>query len=102
MEAVIKLTALSKDYFKVGWNNFDLFIVVLSLPDLAIYFGKLEDVPGVSQLAGIVKIFRLVCDRSFLSTLVSSSKCSHCEIIYQNKADFIRFLLLTDEGSISK
>lgn len=57
---MIKLTALSKDYFKIGWNNFDLFIVILSLPDLAIYFGKIGDVPGVSQLAGIVKIFRLV------------------------------------------
>lgn len=63
MEAVIKLTALSKEYFSVGWNNFDLFIVILSLPDLAIYFGDLGNVPGISQLARIVKIFRLVCHR---------------------------------------
>ena len=62
MEAVIKLTALSKEYFSVGWNNFDLFIVCFSLPDLIIYFvPKLESVPGMSELGGIVKIFRLVC-----------------------------------------
>lgn len=66
MEAVIKLVALSKEYFSVGWNNFDLFIVVFSLPDLVIYFGKLDNVPGVSELSGIVKIFRLVSPPNML------------------------------------
>lgn len=60
IEAVIKLFSLSKDYFSVSWNNFDLFIVIMSLPDLIIYFGDVGDVPGMSQLAGIIKIFRLV------------------------------------------
>lgn len=63
---MIKLTALSKDYFSVGWNNFDFFIVILSLPDLAIYIGQFGDVAGVSDIAGVVKVFRLV---SFLSVV---------------------------------
>lgn len=60
MEAIIKLTALSKEYFKVGWNNFDLFIVICSMPDLIIYFGNFGNVAGISSVSGIVKIFRLV------------------------------------------
>ena len=61
LEAVIKLTGLSKQYFSVGWNNFDLFIVILSIPDLFIYFGQVGNVTGVSELTKIVKVFRLVC-----------------------------------------
>lgn len=61
MEAVIKLIALSKEYFSVGWNNFDLFIVIFSLMDIVIFFGfNGQDINGLTALTGLVKIFRLV------------------------------------------
>ena len=48
LEAILKLAALSKDYFGNGWNIFDLVIVVASLLDLA-----LEGVDGISVMRGM-------------------------------------------------
>jgi len=48
LEAVLKLTALSKDYFASGWNIFDLIIVIASLIDLSV-----ESVNGISVLRGM-------------------------------------------------
>lgn len=48
LEAVLKLMALSKDYFASGWNIFDLIIVVASLIDLSV-----ESVNGISVLRGM-------------------------------------------------
>jgi hypothetical protein len=52
LEAIIKILALSSQYFKSGWNNFDLFIVVISLVDLCL-------INQASDL-GFLKAFRLV------------------------------------------
>lgn len=51
-EAVLKLLALSKEYFESGWNIFDLIIVIASLVDLSV-----ESINGISVLRGM----RLVC-----------------------------------------
>ena len=48
LEAVLKLAALSREYFGNGWNVFDLVIVVASLLDLG-----LESVDGISVLRGM-------------------------------------------------
>ena len=47
-EAILKLAALSKEYFANGWNIFDLVIVVGSLLDLG-----LEGVDGISVMRGM-------------------------------------------------
>ena len=47
-EAILKLAALSKEYFGNGWNIFDLVIVVASLLDLG-----LESVDGISVMRGM-------------------------------------------------
>lgn len=60
VEAVIKLTAFSKEYFSVRWNIFDLVIVILSLPDLVLFSLNEESTAGFAEVARIVKIFRLV------------------------------------------
>jgi len=57
-EAIIKLTAQSREYFNVGWNIFDLVIVGFSLLDM-ITLG-LNDVEGLNQITRIIKILRLV------------------------------------------
>ncbi|XP_055956481.1 sodium channel protein 1 brain [Patella vulgata] len=51
LEAILKITAFSKYYFKSGWNVFDLVIVIASLIDLG-----LEDIDGLS----VFRTFRLV------------------------------------------
>lgn len=48
LEAVLKLAAMSREYFGNGWNIFDLVIVVASLLDLC-----LEGVDGISVLRGM-------------------------------------------------
>ena len=62
VEAIIKLTALSKEYFSVRWNIFDLVIVSISLPDLIIQFLQVDtlQVPVLDEVAKIIKICRLV------------------------------------------
>lgn len=47
-ECCMKLMALSKDFFKCGWNIFDLIIVSASLLDLIF-----ELVDGLSVLRGL-------------------------------------------------
>ena len=61
-EAILKLAALSKEYFANGWNIFDLVIVVASLLDLG-----LESVDGISVMRGM----RLV------SLIMISHPCHH-------------------------
>lgn len=47
-ECIIKLMALSKDFFLCGWNIFDLIIVSASLVDIIF-----ELVDGLSVLRGL-------------------------------------------------
>ena len=51
LEAVLKLSALTRHYFKNSWNIFDLVIVVISILDMT-----LTTVDGLS----VIRIFRLV------------------------------------------
>ncbi|XP_046574320.1 sodium channel protein 1 brain-like [Haliotis rubra] len=51
LEAVLKLYALNKYYFKSGWNIFDLIIVIASIIDLGF-----EEVDGLS----VFRTFRLL------------------------------------------
>ena len=59
LEAILKLAALSKEYFGNGWNIFDLVIVVASLLDLG-----LESVDGISVMRGmrLVSTIFVQCD----------------------------------------
>lgn len=59
-ECIVKLMALSKDFFLCGWNIFDLIIVSASLVDIIF-----ELVDGLSVLRGL----RLVCVHMRHSTL---------------------------------
>lgn len=60
-EAVLKLLALSKEYFASGWNIFDLIIVIASLVDLSV-----ESINGISVLRGM----RLVSMQHFAKITV--------------------------------
>uniref|UniRef100_A0A1I8JQN6 Ion_trans domain-containing protein n=1 Tax=Macrostomum lignano TaxID=282301 RepID=A0A1I8JQN6_9PLAT len=54
-EAVIKITAMSRQYFQSGWNVFDLIVVIASLVDVGV-----EGIKGLS----IFRTFRLLHCRS--------------------------------------
>lgn len=49
----MKMLALSKQYFRSGWNNFDLFVVCISLIDIAV-----SNI-GIDGF-GVFRAFRLV------------------------------------------
>ncbi|XP_025077550.1 sodium channel protein 1 brain-like isoform X2 [Pomacea canaliculata] len=51
LEAVLKITALTKGYFYVGWNIFDLIVVLASIIDLSV-----ENIKGLS----VLRTFRLL------------------------------------------
>lgn len=53
-ECIIKLMALSKDFFLCGWNIFDLIIVSASLVDIIF-----ELVDGLSVLRGL-RLLRVI------------------------------------------
>ena len=57
VEAVVKINVLKpKAYFKNPWNQFDFFIVVASVPSLAVH---VLDIPDTS-LFTILRLFRLM------------------------------------------
>ncbi|XP_013413556.1 sodium channel protein 1 brain [Lingula anatina] len=58
LEAVLKLMALAKDYFKSGWNVFDFVIVVFSLLELVLLWANLASLPGVSSVRTL-RLFRV-------------------------------------------
>lgn len=63
LECILKVMAMSKDFFACGWNIFDLIIVSASLLDLIF-----ELVDGLSVLRGL----RLVS--MFLNTILSTTQ----------------------------
>ncbi|XP_063982973.1 sodium channel protein 60E-like isoform X2 [Diachasmimorpha longicaudata] len=67
-ECFLKLLALSKDFFKNGWNNFDLIIVSASLIDLAF-----ELVDGLSVLRGLrlLRVLKLAQSWTTMKVLLS-------------------------------
>ena len=81
-EAILKLAALSKEYFANGWNIFDLVIVVASLLDLG-----LESVDGISVMRGM-RLVSLVLNIPSFVELYSNfthfgggTKQHHCHCI---------------------
>jgi len=67
-EAILKLAALSKEYFANGWNIFDLVIVVASLLDLG-----LESVDGISVMRGmrLMRVLKLAQSWTTMKVLLS-------------------------------
>ncbi|CAG7722563.1 unnamed protein product [Allacma fusca] len=55
LEAVIKISALQKEYFLNWWNLFDLFVVVMSLLDLFLEFANLK----VLRSVRLLRVFKL-------------------------------------------
>ena len=56
IEAIVKLIAFDKDYFKDGWNKFDFIIV------MAAWFGFISskiDGLEIGQLTNVIRIFRI-------------------------------------------
>ena len=67
-EAVLKLMALSKEYFDSGWNIFDLVIVIASLVDLFA-----ESINGISVLRGmrLMRVLKLAQSWTTMKVLLS-------------------------------
>ncbi|CAK9822074.1 Sodium channel protein 60E [Anthophora retusa] len=67
-ECLLKLLALSKDFFANGWNNFDLIIVSASLIDLTF-----ELVDGLSVLRGLrlLRVLKLAQSWTTMKVLLS-------------------------------
>ena len=63
LEAVIKIIALGKIYFKDGWNIFDLFIVIMSIASVFISINTSLNLGGATTIVRtfrVARIFRLV------------------------------------------
>lgn len=57
LEAIVKMNEIGvKNYFKNGWNKFDFFLVIISLPSLLMH---LLPIPDTSLLL-ILRLFRLI------------------------------------------
>lgn len=65
-ECIIKLMALSKDFFLCGWNIFDLIIVSASLVDIIF-----ELVDGLSVLRGLRLVSRIFssCEHNYCNKI---------------------------------
>ncbi|CAH1258973.1 SLC9C1 [Branchiostoma lanceolatum] len=59
LEAIFKIVALRKHYFFSHWNQFDLFIIAVSIIDIVLdnIFGNVDFNPAIFRIA---KIFRLL------------------------------------------
>ncbi|KAI8489565.1 Sodium/hydrogen exchanger 10 [Branchiostoma belcheri] len=59
LEAILKIVALRKHYFFSHWNQFDLFIIAVSIIDIVLdnIFGNVDFNPAIFRIA---KIFRLL------------------------------------------
>ena len=77
LEAFVKIMAFGKYYFKIGWNIFDLIIVVASLVDLG-----LEDIQGLS----VFRTFRLVSARISKYFFVIKEEQVKCTLRIQNSS----------------
>ena len=56
LEALLKITAYGKLYFKSGWNKFDFFLVALSLPGLAVGSTSVQSF----RILRVARILRLI------------------------------------------
>ena len=77
LEAAIKLTALGKRYFRIGWNRFDFAIVVLGIGEaLATSNGWLSSIPAGTltsmRAARVVRVLRLTRGLSALRKVIST------------------------------
>jgi len=69
IEAILKLIAYGRSYFKNSWNRFDFFVVLASIFDLVLLnvdmqnFGNkalIEKGPQLVKLARILRVTRIV------------------------------------------
>jgi voltage-dependent calcium channel L type alpha-1D len=63
LEAVIKIIALDKIYFKDGWNIFDFFIVLLTIGSVFVSINTSLNVGGATTIVRtfrVTRIFRLI------------------------------------------
>ncbi|XP_055941940.1 sodium channel protein 60E-like [Argiope bruennichi] len=73
LEAVVKVVALGREYFRSNWNLFDLVVVVVSLADLSF-----ETVGGLSvlrtfRLLRVVKLAQAWTTMRLLLTIIAST-----------------------------
>ena len=77
IEAFIKITALSEEYFSNRWNKFDLFIVVSSdsaiiLEVLSKAYPHLRNISMLFNTIRILRVFRLIRVSRSLRVLIDS------------------------------
>ena len=75
LEAIIRLLAIGKAYFKDSWNTFDFVVVVLSLLSLIITFLssiKLGGATTIIRAFRIMRVFRLVKKAKSLRVVFNS------------------------------
>lgn len=70
-ECIIKIMALQNQYFRSGWNIFDMIIVIISYVDLA-----LSDNTNGSRGLSVIRSMRLV-SRSVIAEL-KDNKTENC------------------------
>ncbi|XP_059488703.1 sodium channel protein 60E-like isoform X4 [Neocloeon triangulifer] len=68
LECILKITAMSKDYFSCGWNIFDLIVVSASMLDLAF-----ELIDSISVLRGLrlLRVLKLAQSWTTMKVLLS-------------------------------
>lgn len=61
IEMLLKLFAYDKNYFLIGWNIFDFFVVMASILDIILtYTPGVTSTPALSVLPQIARIFRVL------------------------------------------
>ena len=61
IEMLLKLFAYDKNYFLMGWNIFDFFVVMASILDIILtYTPGVTSTPALSVLPQIARIFRVL------------------------------------------
>ena len=71
LECTLKVIAISKEFFRSGWNIFDLIVVVASLVELS-----LQNINGLS----VLRVLRLVSSYRAPLKNINSLSCSvSCE-----------------------
>ena len=75
VEAIMKIVSWGRDYFREGWNIFDLFIVVVSVFELILTFAldlKVLVIVSLFRIFRICRIFRLAKSNKSLRVIFST------------------------------
>ncbi|CAM1295429.1 Uncharacterised protein r2_g457 [Pycnogonum litorale] len=73
LEAFIKLLSLKKEYFKSGWNIFDLLVVIASLLDLALQSANKLSVFRTLRLLRVFKLAQSWVTMRILLTIIMNT-----------------------------